>query len=126
MTDIFANIKSATLANAHGEVNFLRIDDGDLPLDGWSDFTDISVSGGLIVGHSEQGHHHVLDREGVTIQQRESNGFTILKAIVTRPSTLRQEAGSPHASQVVQPGTYLITTAREKPFFQEQARRVAD
>lgn len=126
MTDIFANIKSATLTNAHGEVNFLRIDDGEMPSDGWSDFTDISASGGLIVGHSEQGHHHVLEREGVTIQHRDSNGFTILKAIVTHPVALRQEAGSPHESQVVHPGTYLITSAREKPFFQEQARRVAD
>lgn len=124
--DIFANITAATLTNAHGEVNFLRIDGGELPDDGWQDFTDISPGGGLIVGHSEQGHHHVLERHGVTIHQRESEGFLILKAIVTRPVALRQEAGTPHEAQVVQPGTYLITTAREKPFFQDQARRVAD
>lgn len=124
--DIFANILSATLAHAHGEVNFFRIDAGDLPADGWEDFTDISSSGGLIVGHSEQGHHHVLDRDGVTIRQRQSNGFQILKAIVTKPTALRQEAGNPHETQIIQPGTYVITTALEKPFFQDQARRVAD
>lgn len=124
--DIFANITAATLTNAHGEVNFLRIDEGDIPTEGWEDFSDISPSGGLIVGHSEQGHHHVLERDGVTIQKRETNGFLTLKAIVTRPVALRQEAGNPHGTQIVQPGTYIITTAREKPFFQDQARRVAD
>ncbi len=123
---IFDAITAATLTNAHGDVNFLRIDAGDLPTDGWSEFTDTTKSGDWIVGYSEQGHHHVLDREGVTIQKRESDGFLILKAIVTKPVALRQDAGNPHGAQVVQPGTYIITTAREKPFFQDQARRVAD
>lgn len=123
--DILKNVTKATLTNAHGEVNFLRIDEGEIGGD-WSPFTDFSKSGGVIVGHSEQGHHHVLERGGVSVEQTESNGFRILKAIVTTPTALRQEAGVPHAPQIVEPGTYIITNSIEKPFFQEQARRVAD
>lgn len=124
--NIFANVTNATLTNAHGEVNFLRIDEGQLPTDGWSDFSDVSRSGDWIVGHSEQGTHHVLDRDGVTIQTRESNGFRILKAIVTKPAVLYQDAGVPHDPQIIEPGEYIITNAVERSFFQDQARRVAD
>lgn len=122
---VFDNITKTTLTNSHGEVNFLRIDAGSVPADGWEPFN--SGEAGFVIGHSESGHNHVLEREGVTIRQRrDSLGFTILHAIVTRPTVLRQQAGAPHAEQIVQPGEYLITNNIETSPFTKQARRVAD
>ena len=123
---MFERIKKATLTNSHGEMNFLRIEEGNLPDEGWGDFTEKTQSGDFIIGHSESGHHHILDADGVQVMERESDGFKVLKAIVTKPTALRQDASTPHERQIVEPGTYIITTSREKPFFQEQARRVAD
>ena len=124
--DIFSNVIKTRLTNAHGEVNFFKIEEGSLPQEGWDEYTDMSKGGNIIVGHSESGSVHVLEREGVNIHKAESNGFTVLRAIVKKPVKLKQEAGAPHAPQIVEPGDYIITNAIEKPFFQEQARRVAD
>lgn len=124
--DIFANVTETRLTNAHGEVNFFKIEGGTLPSEGWDEYTDLSKGGDIIVGHSESGSVHVLEREGVKIHRTENKGFTVLRAIVEKPVKLKQEAGAPHAPQIVEPGEYIITNAIEKPFFQEQARRVAD
>lgn len=123
--DVYKEIKSAQLTNSHGEVNFLRIEDGSVPEDGWEDCgADKDV---FVVGHSESGHNHVLEREGVTMRQtRDDRGFQILHAIVTHPVTLRQQAGAPHAEQTIQPGEYIITNNVETSPFTKQARRVAD
>lgn len=123
---IWENVTKTSTPNAHGEVTLIRIDEGELPAEGWSEFTDISQSGNFILGHSEQGHHHVLDREGVTVHQRESEGFRVLRLIVEKPINLWQEANNPHEKQIVHPGTYISTQQIERPFFQAQARRVAD
>ncbi len=82
---------------------------------------------GFIVGHSESGHHHVLEASGVTMKRAtDSKGFEILHAIVTKPTKLKQAAGSPHKQQIVQPGKYIITKNIETDPFTKQARRVAD
>ena len=121
---IFDNIKAGEITNAHGEVNFFRITDGKANLAG---FTDVSpVNGRYVVGHSEQGHHHVLEADGVLVKERVSEGMKILHAIVSKPVALRQEAGVPHAEQTVQPGDYIITNNIEYDPFAEQARRVMD
>lgn len=124
--DIFKNVTKMTASNAHGEVNFFKIEEGSLPSEGWSEYNDLSKSGDFIVGHSESGSVHVLERKNVKISSMESNGFLVLKAIVEKPVSLWQDAGSPHSKQIVQPGDYVITNSIEKPFFQEQARRSLD
>lgn len=121
---IYDNIKSAVLTNAHGEVNFLRITDGTVNTSG---LEPVEPEGkGFIVGHSESGHHHVLEREGVTIRKGSEQGMEILYAILKNPVRLYQDAGSPHAEQIVEPGEYIITNNVEYDPFSEQARRVAD
>lgn len=124
--NIWENVTKTSTPNAHGEVTLIRIEEGELPNEGWAEFTDTSKSGGFILGHSEQGHHHVIEAEGVTAHQAESNGFRILRLIVEKPVKLFQEAGDPHAEQLVYPGIYISTEQIERPFFQDQARRVAD
>lgn len=123
--DIFQNITDMSLTNAHGEVNLFLIRGGAVPRDGWEDFDPTDA--GFVVGHSESGHNHVLARSGVTMRKTtDSRGFQILHAIVTEPVMLRQQAGAPHAEQIVQPGEYIITNNIETSPFTNQARRVAD
>lgn len=87
------------------------------------------TNGVIIVGESESHHHHVLDADGVTVMERTSvvpAGMRILYAIVEKATTLRQTAGNPHGSHVIEPGTYEIPIKREFNPFTEQARMVAD
>lgn len=120
---ILNNLTSATVTNAHGEMNFVRVD-GFTPSE-FAPFTDKTASGGFIIGHSETGHHHVLSGD-VDVMERVSDGMRILYAIVKSPAKLHQDAANPHEAQTVEPGEYLITTAREYDPFLQQARRVAD
>lgn len=123
--NIFGQIKEAKITNSHGEVNFLLIANGDINLEGFVDVTP-EPNGTFIVGHSESGHHHLLEADGVNVKERISDGMKILYALVDKPVALRQEAGSPHKQQIIQPGAYLITNNSEYDPFTEQARRVAD
>lgn len=123
--DVFKNIEKGRLVHGHGEVNLFLIEQGSVPSEDWEDFAPDHT--GYVVGHSESGHNHVLERDGVTMRQtRDSKGFQILHAIVTKPVELRQIAGSPHATQIVQPGEYVITNNVETSPFTKIARRVAD
>lgn len=121
---ILDNVKKCELTNAHGEVNFFRIVDGAIDLSG---FRLIKPENGLyIVGHSESGHNHILQADGVEVMEREHEGMKILHAIVKNPVALKQSAGAPHKQQIVEPGEYFITNNVEYNPFLEQARRVAD
>lgn len=120
----FDNIKSAVLTNGHGEVNFFKITDGYADIDGFTEVTP--DASGFIVGHSESGHNHVLERGDVIVRERVLDGMKVLYAIVKEPLKLRQSAGAPHKEQTVEPGEYFITNNIEYNPFLEQARRVAD
>lgn len=120
----FDGVTKITLTNAHGEVNFFRIDEGRPNLDGFAPVA--ASSGGFVVGHSESGHHHVLEADGVTVMECELEGMKTLYAILEKPVGLKQAAGAPHAPQTIEPGAYIITNNVEYDPFTEQARRVAD
>lgn len=123
--NIWENVKKTSAPNAHGEVNFFRIEEGSVDENLLSDFDP--DENGFVVGHSESGHHHLLEREGVTMKKHtDSRGFQILHAIVTKPVALRQDTSDPHKTQIVEPGEYLITNNVEVDPFTKQARRVAD
>ena len=121
---IFDTIKTAAVTNGHGEVNFLRIDAGTVNAAALQAVSPDAL--GYIVGHSESGHHHVLEREGVTLLQGNEAGMAILYAILTKPTRLFQSAGDPHAEQIIGPGEYIITNNIDYDPWVEQARRVAD
>ncbi len=121
---IFNTIKKCELTNAHGEVNFFRITAGEMDITGFKVVKP--MSGSYIVGHSESGHNHILEAEGVEVMEREHEGMKILRAIVKNPVVLRQSAGAPHKQQIVEPGEYFITNNVEYNPFAEQARKVAD
>ena len=107
-----------------GELRIDRID--KLPDVELKPFTEANEKG-VIVSHSEQGHHHLLSGN-VKVMERVTapEGAKILQAIVEEPSKLWQDAGVPHDPVNLVPGIYEIRIKREFNPFAKQARRVAD
>lgn len=124
--DIFKNVKKLTHTNAHGEINFYRIEDGSVDTSDFTPFADKTADGAYIVGHSESGHNHLLEADGVTMLERVSEGMKILYAIVDKPVALKQSAARPHEVQTVEPGKYIVGASLDYDPFTQQARRVAD
>ena len=86
-------------------------------------------SGPWIIGHSETGHHHVLERERADVFEAESapEGMRILYAIVKDPTSLDHKRGhDTHKSISLSPGIYEFRSAREYDPYADLARRVAD
>lgn len=85
------------------------------------------ADGKYIISHSENGHHHVLDRGDVQERIEVPSGMQIfLAAIENAEARLEQEAGNPHDAIALEPGWYEFRISREYNPFAEQARRVAD
>ncbi len=85
--------------------------------------------GRYIVGHSETGHHHVMDPADCDVMEgpsaRNPDGMAILYAIVRGPTEVKHLRNTDtHAPTPLQPGIYEIRPARE--FSPEGWRRVAD
>lgn len=115
---------------AQGEITLIRLGDaskrpekiGGKPL---------SLEGGkLIIGHSETGHHHVLEHTrgaSVTVLDRAPEGMRILRAILEEPNKLVHERGhDTHETIELQPGEYYFRIAREFDHYAELARQSAD
>lgn len=117
-------IKTFTTVAAQGEVNVRKIDalpDGLTPMK--------PEAGTFIIGHSESGNTHVIDATGVQVMERTKDvpaGMRMLYAIVESPTTLRQNAATPHEQIKLDPGIYGFRISREFDPFADQARRVAD
>lgn len=113
-------------AIAQGEVNAYLIE-GTLP-EGLVPMTDRDKQGRPIIGHSESGHHHVLERAVEVLEDpNPPRGMRILYALLDQPMALVQDApGKPHEAQVLPAGLHQFKIAREFDPFAEQVRRVAD
>lgn len=110
---------------AQGEITIIRVNGGA------SSGKPLAVeSGKLIIGHSETGHHHVLERtQGatVTVLDRAPEGMKILHAILTEPNKLIHERGhDTHETIELPAGEYEFRIAREFDHYQELARQSAD
>lgn len=121
---IFDNINKTSVPNAHGEVNFIRIEEGFVDD---SDLETVSPENeAYIVGHSESGHHHLLEAEHVTVKRGRYEGMDVLYAIVDESTRVTQNRTVPHAKQVIAPGKYIITNNVEPDSITGQIRRVTD
>ena len=85
--------------------------------------------GRYIGGHSETGHHHVMDAATCDVltapAARNPDGMAILYAIVKEPTEVKHlRSTDTHKSLNLDPGIYEIRPARE--FSPEGWRRVAD
>ena len=82
---------------------------------------------GVIISHSESGHHHILTGGDVLERTKDvPSGMRILYAILKEPARLEQTAPGAHGAFDLAPGVYEFRISREYDPFAEQARRVAD
>lgn len=80
-----------------------------------------------IIGHSESGHHHVLERATTVVEEpNPPAGMRILYALLDQPTMLVQDATDAHGAHSLAPGLYEFRVAREYDPFLEQARLVVD
>ena len=109
-----------------GEVKVFKI--AKLPADMTSKPVAKDGKGHHIISHSESGHHHVIG--GADVLERTDNvpaGMAILYAIVKEPTSLKQDAPTPHKEIPLDADSiYELRISREFDPFAEQARRVAD
>ena len=113
---------------AQGEITIILI--GDAKPEN-HDGKPLALEGGkLIIGHSETGHHHVLERTSgatVTVLDRAPEGMRILHAILAEPNKLIHERGhDTHETIALPPGEYEFLIAREFDHYAELARQSAD
>lgn len=113
---------------AQGEIGVFRIKKpvGKLP----EGFTPMaSEHGYFVVGHSETGHHHVLDASTcvVGLMDRPPEGMRVLYAIVNAPTALvHLREHDTHDPLVHEPGEYTYRIGREFDPYEEEARQQAD
>lgn len=109
---------------AQGEIRIYRIDKVPAKVKPLT-----RENGQLIIGHSETGHHHVLEAERVKVFEAEEapEGMRILYALLESPGKLKHLRDfDTHAPHAFEPGVYMFRTDREYDPYAELARRVAD
>jgi hypothetical protein len=108
-----------------GEVLILKTADAALP--NWPELN--LENGQMIVGHSETGHHHVIEHpEAVKIVVKPDTGaMTILRMLVTEPTRVIHLRGNDtHKAVDLPTGSYEIRGQQEYDPYAEIARRAAD
>lgn len=84
----------------------------------------VPVNGKLIVGHSESGHHHVIDSDCATATRLDEFFSYVTVSRPTQIDHLREH--DTHPSIALQPGMYEFRTGREFDPFHEAIRASAD
>lgn len=83
-----------------------------------------AINGKLIVGHSETGHHHVVDADCATLTRVDP--FTAFLAVRKATRLVHQREYDTHPAIDLQPGMYEFRTGREFDPFEEAIRVSAD
>lgn len=114
---------------AQGEITIVRI--GDVPQAKKVDGKPLALENGkFIIGHSETGHHHVLERTAgatVTVFEHAPAGMKVLHAILTEANSLVHERGhDTHETINLGPGEYEFRISREFDHYAELARQSQD
>lgn len=123
-------MKTIESTAAQGEIYIVRIGD-HAPKNFLKGGAALKAEGNrYIIGHSETGHHHVLERAGVTVMEMPSpsTGIRLLRAIIENPDkALVHERGyDTHEAIGLPPGAYEFRTGREYDPYQQLARQQAD
>jgi hypothetical protein len=121
-------MKTFTRIAAQGEITLIRI--GDVTGTAPEGYTPLATEGGnLVIGHSETGHHHVMEPTTAKafVADKAPEGLRILRLIVEQPTVLEHLRGhDTHEPLMVPPGEYDVRIAREHDPYANIARRVAD
>lgn len=86
-------------------------------------------NGQFIIGHSETGHHHVLEAEHVQVFEVDTapEGMRILYALLETPGELKHLRDfDTHAPLAFAPGAYMFRIDREFDHYAELAQLMAD
>lgn len=121
-------MKTFQTVAAQGELTIRRLGDLGTPIpDGCTPMK--AERGKFIVGHSETGHHHVIEaaHAQVAVLDRPPEGMRILYAILEQATSLDHlRDHDTHESIMHEPGVYEIRVAREFDHYAELARQSAD
>lgn len=113
---------------AQGEITIKRLNSNPKKLP--QGFTPLKAEGGkFVIGHSETGHHHVIDAKNaeVGVLDNPPDGMKILYMILQDPASLDHlRDHDTHESIRLEPGEYEIRIAREYDHYKELARQSAD
>ncbi len=101
---------------AQGELTITRLDKAPNNIGNVVD----PVAGKLIVGHSETGHHHVVDSDCATLTRVDP--FTAFLAVRKATRLEHQREYDTHPAIELQPGMYEFRTGREFDPFEEAIR----
>jgi hypothetical protein len=107
---------------AQGEIRCFRVD--RLP-----DQDKLVPVEDRVIGHSETGHHHVLEAERVKVWESTDHpeGMRVLYALLESPGDLIHHRDEhTHQSHHFEPGIYMFRTDREFDPFSRSARMSAD
>lgn len=123
-------MKSFQKVAAQGEITIIRIGNVSKRAKK-NDGKPLALEEGkLIIGHSETGHHHVLERTrgaSVTVLDKAPEGMRVLRAILDEPNRLIHERGhDTHETIYLPAGEYEFRIAREFDHYAELARQSAD
>ena len=113
---------------AQGEITVIRL--GGVPRNKTLSGVAMKAEGGhFVIGHSETGHHHVIEAKGasVSVLDKQPEGMRVLRAILENPTSLDHlREHDTHDPLVLEPGLYEFRIGREFDPYQEIARRQAD
>jgi hypothetical protein len=114
------NLQEAHEFGRHGEVIIKKVT--SIP----SGAKLVGKGNKVIVGHSESGHHHVLEAEqGVEIKMYEIDGKTYLD-IPSKSDLVHQKSSENHKTQTFAPGIYIREIRQSYSYASKQMRRVID
>ena len=115
------NLKPHKLGR-HGEVVMLPV--SEIP----KDAKLVEEGFSIIIGHSESGHHHVLDistEQGTTIKMYEKDGKTYLD-IPLMAHLRHQKTVEKHETQIFEKGLYIREIRESYSYALKAMRRVQD
>jgi hypothetical protein len=116
-------------AAAQGEIYIRHIDNP--PANFLAGGTPLAVEKGrFIIGHSETGHHHVIERGGVDVVEMPSPsaGIRLLRLIVKDPrkELIHERGHDTHEALGFEPGAYEIRIGREYDPYSELVHQQQD
>lgn len=115
---------------AQGEITLIRLGGAPKRAEKIAGKPLFLEGGKMIIGHSETGHHHVLEHTrgaSVMVLDRVPEGMRILRAILEEPNKLIHERDhDTHETIELQPGEYEFRIAREFDHYAELARQSVD
>lgn len=118
-------MKTFMLRAAQGEIQITRIGDVDAPLPSGA---NLSLDNGkMVIGHSETGHHHVLERPARVVEVTGGDGMRLLYALLEQPNALIHERDhDTHETISLSPGVYEFRITREFDAYAQIARQQMD